>query len=64
LPQFGSIREYAGPSTSLGVDGRGNILAPVVNQISDFQLIVFIDCAIPTPENPTTRSEIQTSYDE
>jgi len=44
--------------------GKGNIPATAVNQISFIQLIVFIDSAIPTPQNPTKRSDIQTHQNE
>jgi len=56
--------EHIGPRTSLGLVGSGNIPAPAVNQTSLLQLIVFIDSANPTPQNPTKRSDIQTHHNE
>jgi len=44
--------------------GKGNIPTTAVNQTSFIQLIVFIDSAIPTPQNPTKGSDSQTHQNE
>jgi hypothetical protein len=63
-PVFGMNRRTYWPEDQSRHGRKGNIPAPAANQTSFLQLIVFIDWAIPTPQNPTERSDIQTHHKE
>jgi hypothetical protein len=63
-PMFGMYRRTYWPEDQSRHGRKGNIPAPAANQTSFLQLIVFIDWAIPTPQNPTERSDIQTHHKE